>query len=148
MERKKLFLCLAAVCLFPGFSVYAADDTPVEITTTAEDENPIPDKYTTGASGELTKVGLGDTVGGISFKVSGTGDANVLNFGYPVAPIPDTAVIENCDFSDYYFNSVQESAVTDRNIKITFRNCKFGAVSKEAPDSNPHGMYKAEDLYL
>ena len=143
MVREKIFLGLAAVCLFPGLPVNAADDTPVEITTTAEDECPIPDKYTTGASGELTKVGLGDTVGGISFKVSGTGDANVLNFGYPVAPIPDTAVIENCDFSDYNFNSVQESMVTDRNIKITFRNCKFGAVSKEAPDSNVFFVFES-----
>ena len=82
MEHKKFFLCLAAVCLFQRFPVQAADDTPVEITITAEDENPIPDKYTTGASGELTKVGLGDTVCGISFKISGTKDANVLNYAF------------------------------------------------------------------
>ena len=135
MERKKIILLLAAFCLLPVFPVNAADDTPVEITATEEDEHPIPDKYTTGVSGELTKVELGGSVGGISFKVSGTKDANVLNFAYPAAPIPDTAVIENCDFSDYNFNSVQESAITDRNITITFRNCKFGAVNKEAPDS-------------
>ncbi|MBO6299667.1 MAG: hypothetical protein J6N53_12575 [Lachnospiraceae bacterium] len=139
MKRKKILVCLAALaCLFRGIPVNAEgeQEESVEIKATAEDEYPIPDKYTTGARGELTKVELGDSAGGISFKISGTKDANVLNFGYPVAPIPDTAVIENCDFSDYNFNSVQEGAITDRDIKITFRNCKFGAVSKEAPDSH------------
>ena len=41
---------------------------------------------------------------------------------YPVSEIPDTVVIENCDFSDYKFTTIGESAVTDRDVRITFKN--------------------------
>ena len=142
MKRRKLFLCLVAACLLPRLTVNAADDTPVEITTTAEDEYPIPDKYTTGASGELTKVALGDTVSGIVLKASGTKEANTINFAYPVSPIPDTAVIENCDFSDYKFSTLGDETVTDRDVKIIFRNCRFGTISKGAVDSRVYYVFE------
>ncbi len=136
MKYHKLIAGLtAAVCLFSGFPVNAEGEETVEIKATQDDKNPIPDKYTTGASGALTKVGLGDTVSGVTFKASGTNDANTINFAYPVAPIPSSVVIENCDFSDYKLSILGDETVTDRDVHITFRNCRFGNVSKGAEDS-------------
>ena len=138
MKHYKLIAGItAAASLLSGFPVYAEGEPEelINITTTADDENPIPDKYNTGASGSLSKVALGATVSGVAFKAGGANEANVLNFAYPVAPIPDTAVIENCDFSDYKLTCVGEDLVTDRDVRIIFRNCRFGSVSKEAPDS-------------
>lgn len=110
-------------------------EMPVEATTekvmiqqTESDKKVIPDKYNTGAHGELRKVGLGETINGVDISVSGDGVTNVIDLYYRNKTIIGTVIFENMDFSEHTLNFYNTEKV-ERNITLVFRNCKFSFVS-------------------
>lgn len=107
----------------------------VLIEQTAADINVIPDKYNTGAKGELTTVEIGTTVNGIQFKAASDNTRNVLDFAYRNTNIAGTISFENYDFSAYSLWSYNEDKV-DRQIKVVFNNCKFSTVAVGKEDGN------------
>lgn len=139
-------ICVFTLCLcahfVPGGTVDIVDD-PIAldeglgtlIQQTDADINVIPDKYNTGAKGELTTVGLGAKVGGVSFKAAtaGTSQRNTLDFAYNNTSLSGTVTLENLDFSDYPVWSYNENKL-NKAINVVFNNCKFSFVSvgKEA----------------
>lgn len=104
------------------------------ITETKYDQMIIPDRYNTGAKGELKKVTLGGIVEGIKLKADGTGTKNVFDFAYGNKDISGMIVIRDYDFSDFDVAFYNEGKV-DREIKLVFQNCSFAKVSKAAGQS-------------
>lgn len=109
------------------------DSAGVLVEYIADDLTVIPDKYNTGAKGNLTVVEIGGFVNGIQFKAGSENTRNVLDFAYRNKEISGTITFENYDFSQYSLWSYNEDKV-ERQIKIIFNNCKFStvAVGKEA----------------
>ncbi len=105
---------------------------PVEITATEYDVAPMPDKYNTGVSGELTKIDPNGVVSGIQIKKGAV--AAVFIFASINTEVSGCVVIENYDFSEYDFNTYEED-ITDRDITVIFRNCRFGTIYKALEDS-------------
>jgi len=99
-----------------------------EVSTSLEDEQVIPDKYNTGAQGELTQVQPGDTVCGVTLFYNGAKTKAVLDFCYKNKGVSGTVVFENYDFSSNPLTVSNEKGVT-RNIKLIFNNCRFGDFS-------------------
>lgn len=104
------------------------------IKETKYDQMIIPDKYNTGAKGELKKVSLGDTVEGIKLKVDGTGTKNIFDFAYSNKNISGMIEIRDYDFSDKEVVFYNEDKV-ERQIKLVFVNCIFSKISKGAGES-------------
>ena len=104
------------------------------ISETEDDINVIPDKYNTGAMGELKTVEHGAKVGSIQLKVDGSKTKNVIDFYYGNGDVTGTVVIENADFSEYPVAVYNEKLVT-RTIKVIFNNCKFSSMSTGQADS-------------
>lgn len=111
------------VALDSGYSIQSK-----YVQETQDDLILIPDKYNTGAMGELNRVELGDNVNEIQLAVSG-GAVNVLDFYYHNKTKSGTIIFRNYDFSGYEFAVYNEEKVTDRTIKIIFENCKFAKIS-------------------
>lgn len=135
--RKKHFIkkfvvaSIVAVSFLTGASgnqsvVSAANSVKIEYTN--DDIKVIPDKYNTGAKGQLTPVALGETIGNFEFVVGNNGTAHVVDFVYRNTQLSGTITFENRDFSNYTFN-VFHDAVGDRKIKMVFNNCKFSSVN-------------------
>ena len=108
--------------------VALSDGSGTLVQQTADDINVIPDKYNTGAKGELTKVALGDKVEGIQFAAGGGGSKNVMDFYYRNKTIEGTVTIENYDFSSAPV-CIYNAELVKRDIKIIFNNCKFSNIS-------------------
>lgn len=134
-----VIVCVCALCVcahfVPGGTVEIVDDPialegklGILIQPMDSDINVIPDKYNTGAKGELTTVEIGSTVNGIQFKAGSNNTRNVLDFANRNKSISGTVVFENYDFSKYIFASYNEDLV-DRNIKISFKNCRFSTIT-------------------
>ncbi len=108
------------------------DAAGVLIEQMQDDLTVIPDKYNTGAKGELMTVQAGANVNGIQFKSASNGTRNALDFAYGNKSVAGTVSFENYDFSDAEIWSYNEDKV-DRSIKVIFTNCAFSkvAVGKE-----------------
>lgn len=102
--------------------------TGVLIEYTEDDINVIPDKYNTGAQGELKKVTLGDKVNGIQLIAGNNATTNVFDFATRNNTFSGTIIISDFDFSDYPITIYNEAQLT-RNIKLVFNNCKFSIVT-------------------
>lgn len=102
--------------------------TGVLIEYTEDDINVIPDKYNTGAKGNLITVEIGEKVSGIQFVAGSNATVNVLDFAYHNKDVSGSVIFENIDFSKYPIVVYHENMV-DRNIKVTFNNCEFGKVT-------------------
>lgn len=84
----------------------------------------IPDRYSTGAKGDLTEVGLGATVEGVQFVPGNNGTVNALDFAYRNKKYTGVVTLKDHDFSAYPVAGYNEGKV-ERNIKVVFENCKF-----------------------
>ena len=100
-------------------SITANNISETVIQQTADDVNVIPDKYNTGAKGDLAKVALGDKVENIQFTPSCGGTKNGLDFYYRNKNVEGTVVLENYDFSETPVVLLNADK-TDRTIKIIF----------------------------
>lgn len=88
----------------------------------------IPDKYNTGAQGELEQIGLGQQLEQMVLATGNNGTANVLEFYYRNKEVEGTIVLENMDFSAYPL-LLFHADMLDRDIHLIFNNCKFSRVS-------------------
>lgn len=111
---------------YQGFISHAADgETLTLVTETESDRVLIPDKYNTGAKGELITVDPGST-----FYI---GDTKVeyrkLDLFYQKTPVPDELVFENYDFSQSDFSVQNANRAQGRSFHLIFKNCKFKSFS-------------------
>ena len=107
------------------------EDTPlvdgigVLLTEQVEDMVVIPDKYNTGAKGDLTPVTSECYISGVKFGTTGEVDRKLDLYYQPKdVVIPSEIVIENCDFSSAGFREYSIDKV-DKEVTIIYRNCKF-----------------------
>ena len=107
------------------------EDTPlvdgigVLLTEQAEDIVVIPDKYNTGAKGELTPVTSECYIAGIKLGTTGGVDRKLDLYYQPKnVVIPSEILIENCDFSSGGFREYSVDKV-QQEVTIIYRNCKF-----------------------
>ena len=145
MKRAKTVLAfiLSLVIVFCEFSVYKSVDAEAAekvIEMTEADLHVIPDKYNTGCSGKLTKVNIGDTVNGITFTQSGSGEKTqmILDFANANKDFSGTVILSDLDFSTYEFVAFHEEKVeSDRGIHVIFKNCKFSIFrnKEDCPDN-------------
>lgn len=133
--RKRIYvwLCMLTliVCLpWQAASVSAATTKKtsgaVLVKQTEDDRQVIPDKYNTGATGELTQVGLGDAVEGVKLIPVNDGTKNCLDFFNRNTTVSEAVTFENYDFSRYPVVIYHSEKVT-RDIKLIFKNCKFSS---------------------
>lgn len=136
-----MMLCTAAYIAQPEVvqieeeTCALGDSAGVLIKQTDADINVIPDRYNTGAQGELTKVDIGTVVNDIQFVSASENTRNVLDFGYRNKTVSGTVVFKNYDFSNYELWSYNENKV-DRSIKLIFENCKFSKIAVGKDKSN------------
>ena len=147
-----LAVTMAVTVFLPGVRVKA--DDKVAVSQQDEDINVIPDKYNTGASGDL-KVFNGDTdqwgkaiiVGkkngadvNLALKESvdkKTGEVSFnMNFKSlaELKALEGEVVLENIDFSGFKIDAKSDSA-HQNDLTIVFRNCRFANVVKAFEDS-------------
>ena len=124
-----VFLCGAG-----SMEGFAAEGGSIVISQQKCDIDVIPDKYNTGAKGNLTKVSPNDTVCGIELKQGGDQVSAMIDLTDRNQGITGTVIIENYDFSDFILRTRKDDE-TGRDIKLIFRNCKFSAVEKGRTDS-------------
>ncbi len=136
-----LLLCVSVLREQGGMVLINDEQIPLSneygtlISETEEDKKVVPDKYNTGAIGNLNIVGLGDTVEGISLSVGSNGTKNVLDFTYKNKQVSGTIEIHDFDFSSHPL-TVYNTDKVDRKINIIFSNCKFSAISTAKPSGN------------
>lgn len=131
---RKIFMLLGiCLCMIPGIRVQAA---PREI----------PDRFNTGvdADTELTKIVEPGTYEGISYKV-GAGGQLALDLVYSNRQAGKEIEIRDTDFSGYALLMVNESRIGEETT-VTFRNCKFDAVTTGREDARI--AYYFEDCTL
>lgn len=140
-KRISVWLCMFTliVCLpWQAASVSAATTKKtsgaVLVKQTEDDRQVIPDKYNTGATGKLTKVGLGDTVEGVKFIPVNDGTKNCLDFYYANKTVSGTVTFENYDFSQYPV-VIYNGEPVERTIKLVFKNCKFSSFGASWSDT-------------
>ena len=116
-----LIVFLVILGMSQGEMTCHAQEEPALVTENEYDRTVIPDKYNTGAKGELIRIEpeavfyLGDT------KVT----YRKLDLFYQKTPVPDELILENYDFSASDF-SVQNAGKLDiRSIHLIFKICKF-----------------------
>ncbi len=83
----------------------------------------IPDKYNTGAKGELISVMSDCYISGVKFGTTGTTDRK-LDLYYQTVEVPNTIIVENYDFSASDFK-VYNVAKVEKAVTVIYRNCKF-----------------------
>ena len=115
----------------PDDEVPLKDKAATVVYETDADRNVIPDKYNTGAKGELKKVDLGALVESVQLRVDGTGKKNVFNFYYGNKNISGIVRFENYDFTNYETVMYDEDKV-EQEITLVFVNCAFSKFSKGA----------------
>lgn len=147
LVQSSITMLLAVALLFGAVmgstSYVEIDEEPVALSgepgtviqQTEDDLNVIPDKYNTGAKGELMQVGLGDKVGDIQFTAGSGGTKNTLDFYYRNRTVEGMVTIENCDFSGYSV-ALYNADKVDRKIKVIFNNCRFMIFSSSRTDGN------------
>lgn len=109
--------------------------TGTAVHQTQDDLAVIPDRYNTGASGSLLKVGLGENVNGIEFVAGSGGTRNTIDFRYRNTDVSGVITFANYDFSDYPI-SIEKTTEIARNIKLVFNNCRFSGIGTNKEDSN------------
>ena len=158
MSKKTIarFLCLMLSMIFiisilPNVGVRA--DDKVTINKQDCDITEIPDKYNSGAKGNLTtfteetdqfgkkiiKGKSGSSEVSVAFKKSinqKTGEVSFnLNFNdNDNKKLTGEVVIENIDFSSYMIDAQTDTSL-DHNLTIVFNNCKFAKIMKNIRDS-------------
>lgn len=103
---------------------------------TSADIAVMPDRYNTGAKGQLTESGLAQKIGKIQFAAGNNGTTNALDFYYRNKDVAGEVTIENIDFSAYNTNLFNDAKV-DRNIRIVFNNCKFKTFACSRTGASP-----------
>lgn len=83
----------------------------------------IPDKYNTGAQGNLTPVTSDCYISGVKFGTTGVSDRK-LDLYYQSGEVPNVILVENYDFSSSDFK-VHNVAKVEKPVTVIFRNCKF-----------------------
>lgn len=106
----------------PGENSENRDIPRVNFLKQNEDYEVIPDKYNCGAKGNLTKVGISDTVNGVKLKESG--GINSFDFCYINKSIEGETYFTDYDFSEHIV-AVYNADAIDREITLVFDNCKF-----------------------
>lgn len=121
-----------------GDSAYAETTDNTEETTTKkavrtvliehteDDKVLIPDKYNTGATGNLQIAEQGAVIEGIQFAIGNNGTYNCLDFAYRNLDVEGEVVFRNYDFSQWTVAAYNENMVV-RNITVKFENCKFSS---------------------
>ena len=104
------------------------------IEQTDYDKRVIPDKYNTGCKGSLIQVTDSTDISGIKFQ--NRNGLLVVDYYYVNKLESGTYTIENYDFSKMQLRFYYEDMISDKEINIIFRNCKFGSVSTMRPISN------------
>lgn len=99
--------------------------TLMRVSETEADKLVIPDKYNTGAKGELTPITSDCYISGVRIATTG-GTARKLDLYYQPASVtvPSVLLIENCDFSSADFKFYNADLV-EKDTQVIFRNCKF-----------------------
>ncbi len=131
LRKVAIALVMALItCSMPEAPVGAnvSRDQRAKVEYTKADLNPIPDKYNTGATGELRVVDIDEDVEPLEFSKGNGGTMNVLDFYHRNGGIEGTVVIENIDFSRYPLSIFNYEKV-ERPIHLVFNNCKFEGVS-------------------
>lgn len=115
----------------------SSNTNTIDLTKIISDKEIIPDKYNTGASGNLTKYAFGDDLGGLFVLLSGVSDEPLPTINFLFAQNQQSNyVIENIDFTDYFKIQFISYAVPNK-VKITFKNCKFKYIAvAQAIDDN------------
>uniref|UniRef100_UPI004057837F leucine-rich repeat domain-containing protein n=1 Tax=Acetatifactor sp. TaxID=1872090 RepID=UPI004057837F len=122
-------LCVSASQNVGGFVQITDESTALSgsvgtlITEGEADICVIPDKYNTGAQGELTPVTSECYISGVKFGTTGATDRK-LDLYYQSVEVPSTIVVENYDFSASDFK-VYNVAKVEKEVTVIFRNCKF-----------------------
>ena len=99
----------------------------------------IPDRFNTGANTgsytdtELTKITEEGNYGGIEYRI-GAGGQLVLDLVYRNRTAGTDIVVEHMDFTDYSLLMVNESKIAEETT-VTFRNCRFDAVTTGREDA-------------
>lgn len=112
-----------------GGEIFDEQDVPLSsggilIEQGYRDINVIPDKYNTGAKGNLQVVDIAENIEGIQFAAGNNGTTNALDFAHRNKTISGEVVFKNYDFSAYQVALFNEAKV-ERDISIRFENCKF-----------------------
>lgn len=133
-KRVSVLCCLmlaGAICVFGKHA--DAQESGLRIDVNEFDKRVIPDKYNTGAKGELMPVGLGERIGDVKLKAGNNATTNVLDFAYGNGNVEGTVVFENLDFSSYPF-ALYNGVKAKNEVHVVFNNCKFSSVSWEKAD--------------
>ncbi len=117
-----------------GNDTSATESEKALIVRGENDNNVIPDKYNTGCSGDLEKISGETVINGI--KLIESNGKLVFDFYYRNKNAEETILFENYDFSDLPVTVYHEKKVTDKEIKIVFKNCKFSGFSNGRPASD------------
>ena len=110
----------------------------------------IPDRFNTGVGTgrntdtELLKITEEGTYGGIQYRI-GAGGQLVLDLVYRNKTAGRDIAVENMDFSKYSLLMVNENKITEETV-VTFRNCRFDAVTTGREDAKIR--YVFEDCTL
>lgn len=115
--------------------VYASSANTVLVKETKADKNVIPDKYNTGAKGNLKKVKLGVVVGGIQFTAASGNTKNSLDFYYNNKQVKGKIIFKDYDFSEYPVVCYNSQKV-EQKINVTFINCKFSYFATDRACTN------------
>ena len=115
--------------------VYASSANTVLVKKTKADKNVIPDKYNTGAKGNLKKVKLGAVVGGIQFTAARGNTKNSLDFYYNNKQVKGKIIFKDYDFSEYPVVCYNSQKV-EQKINVTFINCKFSYFATDRACTN------------
>ena len=105
------------------------------VKKTKADKNVIPDKYNTGAKGNLKKVKLGAVVGGIQFTAASGNTKNSLDFYYNNKQVKGKIIFKDYDFSKYPVVCYNSQKV-EQKINVTFINCKFSYFATDRACTN------------
>lgn len=129
-----VFVCLTFLCIWGIFKTEDGKEIEDEMTPldegigqllceTEADKTVIPDKYNTGAFGELTVVDSDCYISGVKFGTSGKCDRK-LDLYYQPGEVTDTILVENYDFSGSNFREYNVDKV-EQDVTIIYKNCKF-----------------------
>jgi len=122
-------LCLTAIQKPQSYIQIVDEEVPLNgtigmlISEQEEDVCEIPDKYNTGAHGELTAVTSACYISGVKFGTTGATDRK-LDLFYQSVEVPDTIVVENYDFSASDFKFYNGDKM-EKEVTVIYRNCKF-----------------------
>lgn len=128
-----LVFCIAGAYSFDDYVEIGEDEVPMAnlgtyvVDYTKDDMMVKPDKYNTGAKGELFAVGMGDTIQGVTLKVGNNGTANQFDFKN-VSTQGSVLSFEGIDFSKGTLAFLNEHLVESK-VQVNFTNCKFAAIT-------------------